>query len=174
MGTPFSFVRRGEIETANRVGVDEGGNKRKGKRDERWVESKWEKNLGKGSENRERRERREKEIQRQGQGGNLRGGSEMKGRNEKEERNDAERESGLRGRDSIKRTHINESFQGKTELYVGAGMSVHTVCEHVRIQTNIVEGSQLQAQLHRGDCIYNEYPDRTFPWWTLASKDSFG
>lgn len=23
-GTPFSFVRRGEIETANRVGVDEG------------------------------------------------------------------------------------------------------------------------------------------------------
>lgn len=86
----------------------------------------------------------------------------MKGRNEKEERNDAERESGLRGRDSIKRTHINESFQGKTELYVGAGMSVHTVCEHVRIQTNIVEGSQLQAQLHRGGCIYNEYPDRTF------------
>lgn len=37
-----------------------------------------------------------------------------------------ERQPGLRGRDSIKRTHINESFQGKTELYVDAGMPAHT------------------------------------------------
>lgn len=29
-GTPFSFARRGEIETANHVGVDEGGKKRDG------------------------------------------------------------------------------------------------------------------------------------------------
>lgn len=35
--TPFSFVRQGEIETANRVGVDEGGNKGEMKRNRRVV-----------------------------------------------------------------------------------------------------------------------------------------
>jgi len=34
-----------------------------------------------------------------------------------------ERTRGLCGRDSIKRTHINESFQSKTELYADASIS---------------------------------------------------
>ena len=33
--TPFSFVRRGEIETANRVGVDEGEGRERGRERER-------------------------------------------------------------------------------------------------------------------------------------------
>jgi len=89
-GTPFSFVRRGEIETANRVGVDEGEG-----REETGAQ------------------RKEATI-----GGDSVGRVRTRGKERK-----SGRTRGLCGRDSIKRTHINESFQSKTELYAGASIS---------------------------------------------------
>lgn len=57
-GTPFSFVRPGEIETANRAGVDEGGNKGDEESPTRggWEgERKGARSLGEGVRERERR-----------------------------------------------------------------------------------------------------------------------
>lgn len=97
-GTPFSFARRGEIETANRV---RGGWKQEEEGaciEERGI---IEERTGWKSARRE--------------------GNDAEGR-----------------RDSIKRTHINESFQGKTELYDG----VHTIRGRVR-----KEGSRVASRL---------------------------
>lgn len=106
-GTPFSFVRRGEIETANRARVDGG-----------WKQEE----EGACVEERGIIEERTgwKSARREG--------------------NDADG-----GRDSIKRTHINESFQGKTELYDG----VHTIRGRVG-----KEGSRVASLC----CIYTPPP----------------
>ena len=99
-GTPSSFVRRGEIETANRVGVDEGGNKRReeGERERETDRVRLREEFrGEGTDHRTEKEEKEQKDTREGR--NLRGGSEMKGRNEKEERNETERD-----RESVRAT----------------------------------------------------------------------
>lgn len=55
--------------------------------------------------------------------GEIRLGGCEQGRERERERGGSRRTRGLCGRDSIKRTHINESFQSKTELYAGASIS---------------------------------------------------
>lgn len=78
--------------------------------------------------------------------GDYRGANGREGANEKEKESekggDKENERALvpRGRDSIKRTHINESFQGKTELYAGASIStrVRCACTYTRALTHAI------------------------------------
>jgi len=110
-------VRRGEIETANRVGVDEGEG-----REETGAQ------------------RKEATI-----GGDSVGRVRTRGKERK-----SGRTRGLCGRDSIKRTHINESFQSKTELYAGA--SISTRVRHACTYT--WTGIQIHSRERTVECCY--------------------
>lgn len=66
-----------------------------------------------------------------------RGERKRGGGGERERTGERERALVPCGRDSIKRTHINESFQGKTELYAGASISTRArhACTYTRALT---------------------------------------
>lgn len=119
--------------------------------------------------------------------GDYRGANDREGANERERERKKERERGRdkeneralvpRGRDSIKRTHINESFQGKTELYAGASIStcVRRACTYTHKLTRAYpDHSRCRERTMESVVYIGEYPGMCSRRRTLIRKDSFG